>query len=602
LERESTREQEVAVSPSPVRAASAVEHFASVVGNRAVGRMLASPRGAHIFRGAMAVRPLSGRLLLRVNTGSPDYLRGYNDGRAGSDPSPGPMAGDALDDYNEGYRAGRTESDNAHASLPPLAAPPSLTPGAAEAPPPASARPAVDQHDRDRVQSLLTSAGVSGVLPTGPTVTVADAQRILGMLVAAHPSLVGLGPRMVAVAVFQNIVSSGADTTIGVIASGLTRFERIVVLRPDGYIASALTGRAIQRAGAMQFAEGALRSGNFQTGRFYYSYAGVFYNVDSQLQPTGNSIGELALEHDVVNSALDGVADAVVAMVAGLRQLITHPIDSIAALRNLPGAVGQLISNAPEYWELFKAMPLNDQVREVSKIITTLVTLYGTAAGTATRVAAAAGDIGNMTVNVMRITSGGELAMARVAVPVGTVATALSGGPGGVYVLHMANSSMSNPGGGSTGGSSSGGGGSAGGGGGGRLIVAAGRTLSAEETAIANQLVSEGRVVEVLAESNVQGVRTADFLVDGVRTELKSISNITSSDPSGALARRILDGAGQAPNIIADARQQAGITQELAERAARRAYGADRAARIQNIRIVGQGFDVRIPRAPAPPL
>lgn len=37
----------------------------------------------------------------------------------------------------------------------------------------------------------------------------------------------------------------------------------------------------------------------------------------------------------------------------------------------------------------------------------------------------------------------------------------------------------------------------------------------------------------------------------------------------------ILDGAGQAPNIIVDLRQQAGMTQELAQRAVRRAYGAD---------------------------
>jgi hypothetical protein len=131
------------------------------------------------------------------------------------------------------------------------------------------------------------------------------------------------------------------------------------------------------------------------------------------------------------------------------------------------------------------------------------------------------------------------------------------------------------------------------------LIIPAGRTLSAEETAIANQLVAEGHTVEALAESTV---RTADFLVDGVRTELKSISNITSGDPSGALGRRILDGAGQAPHIIADVRQQAGMTLELAQRAARRAYGADRAGRIQSVRLIGQGFDVTVPRLATPPV
>jgi hypothetical protein len=261
----------------------------------------------------------------------------------------------------------------------------------------------------------------------------------------------------------------------------------------------------------------------------------------------------------------------------------------------LPGAIAQLIENAPEYWELFRAMPVNDQIREVSKIITTLVTLYGTAAGATTRIAAAAGDLGNVTIRALTLSGRGELAWATVSVPVGTVATALSGGPGGVYILHMANSSLNQTGGGPGGG---GPGGDAGGGGAGRLIVPAGRTLSAEETAIANQLVAEGHTVEALAESSV---RTADFLVDGARTELKSISNITSGDPSGALGRRILDGAGQAPNIIADVRQQAGMTLELAQRAARRAYGADRAGRIQSIRLIGQGFDVTVPRIATPP-
>lgn len=134
---------------------------------------------------------------------------------------------------------------------------------------------------------------------------------------------------------------------------------------------------------------------------------------------------------------------------------------------------------------------------------------------------------------------------------------------------------------------------SAGGAGGNRLIVPPGRTLSAQETAVANQLVAEGHTVEALAESDV---RTADFLVDGVRTELKTISNISSPDPSGALARRILDGAGQASNIILDLRAQAGMTEELAQRAVRRAFGADRASRLRSVRLLGAGFDVTVPR------
>ena len=132
----------------------------------------------------------------------------------------------------------------------------------------------------------------------------------------------------------------------------------------------------------------------------------------------------------------------------------------------------------------------------------------------------------------------------------------------------------------------------------GRIVNATGRVLSPAEEATARLLVGEGRVVEVLAESTVKNVRTADFLVDGTRTELKTISNVTSTDVSGAVARRTLEGAGQAPHILLDARGQATLTRELAERSIRRAYGADKAGRIQEIRIIGQDFDITVPRAP----
>jgi len=132
----------------------------------------------------------------------------------------------------------------------------------------------------------------------------------------------------------------------------------------------------------------------------------------------------------------------------------------------------------------------------------------------------------------------------------------------------------------------------------GRLSVARGRTLSAEELEIAEMLVREGRNVRALKEATRTGARTADFIVDAVRTELKTIKNLTSKDISGALGRRILEGAGQGRHVIADVRQQAGMTRELAERAVRRAFGADTAARIQKIRVIGKGFDFTVPRLP----
>jgi hypothetical protein len=132
----------------------------------------------------------------------------------------------------------------------------------------------------------------------------------------------------------------------------------------------------------------------------------------------------------------------------------------------------------------------------------------------------------------------------------------------------------------------------------GELIVPEGRTLSPEEQEIANLLVGEGRRVEALVESTTTGDRTADFIVDGVRTELKTVSNMTTSDLSGRLSSRIMDGRGQATHIIIDARNQAGMTQELAERGVRRAYGRDNqlGGTIMQIRVIGNGFDITVPR------
>jgi len=125
----------------------------------------------------------------------------------------------------------------------------------------------------------------------------------------------------------------------------------------------------------------------------------------------------------------------------------------------------------------------------------------------------------------------------------------------------------------------------------GRLIVPAGRVLSAEEAEVATLLVREGRTVEALAEGTV---RTADFAVDGIATELKTVSRLSGKDLSTSLARRILEGAGQASHIFIDGRRQAGLTEEIARRAAARAFGAD--ARIEAVRLLGDGFDITIPR------
>jgi len=124
------------------------------------------------------------------------------------------------------------------------------------------------------------------------------------------------------------------------------------------------------------------------------------------------------------------------------------------------------------------------------------------------------------------------------------------------------------------------------------------------EHAVDELLRSQGRSVEPNVLEGVAGAgRQGDRLVDGVLTEIKSVSGVAKQTPdalSGAIANRIMNGRGQAAHIIVDVRQQAGMTQEIAERGIRRAFGADNktGGKIQSIRVIGNGFDITVPRAP----
>lgn len=136
----------------------------------------------------------------------------------------------------------------------------------------------------------------------------------------------------------------------------------------------------------------------------------------------------------------------------------------------------------------------------------------------------------------------------------------------------------------------------------GHLEVEPGRTLTPEEQRVADLLVAEGCHVIAKAESTTHGVKNPDFEVDSVLTELKTISNLTGKNLGGSLGRRILDAKSQAPHAIIDVRDQAGMTREVAENAAKRAYVAQTISgkvRLQEVRIIGKDFDVTIPYDPS---
>jgi RHS repeat-associated protein len=110
---------------------------------------------------------------------------------------------------------------------------------------------------------------------------------------------------------------------------------------------------------------------------------------------------------------------------------------------------------------------------------------------------------------------------------------------------------------------------------------------SKAELSIARKLAAEGKNVEVVAATGVG--RTADFIVNGVKTELKTLEGVGGVATSGTVKSAIGRALGQSGNVIIDA-SAVKLTLAEAEKGAARAFGAD--TRLQTVRIIGQDFDI----------
>lgn len=93
--------------------------------------------------------------------------------------------------------------------------------------------------------------------------------------------------------------------------------------------------------------------------------------------------------------------------------------------------------------------------------------------------------------------------------------------------------------------------------------------LTSAERKVVNDLLSQGKNVEIIPRSNVQGVSTPDFIINGVKTELKTLNGTSLNTP----VTRITDAFKQgADAVIIDARN-VGITAEQANQILNRAAG-----------------------------
>jgi hypothetical protein len=285
---------------------------------------------------------------------------------------------------------------------------------------------------RDDFQRLQQSAGLEedSWHEAGEELEPGDARELWESLTRTPTTLRSFGPRRTLFLLLRQVLTRDEDVSYGELLQRMGPFRALVVMRPDGYLISALTGNPLQRMGHVELREGRLMAGNFEVGAFYRDKGGVFYPVDNALRLSGPLLGELGLEHDALNAALDGAQDALGEIGLALAQFVTSPVRSVQGLKQLPTAVAALIASSPDYFARYSALPLQEQIREAARLSTHLLMMYGSAAGTATRIGATAA-----TLPVLSLTAEGALVVEQVAVPAGASAAALGTSVGAVYVF-----------------------------------------------------------------------------------------------------------------------------------------------------------------------
>ena len=296
----------------------------------------------------------------------------------------------------------------------------------------------------DAFEELLVLAGLDNVNdlpPRGAPLIPQEAARLLGVLLEKPVTLGSFPPRM-AVGHLLREVLEGGDVSREELLRRVERFNTVAVLRPDGYLAWTRNGRTQQKVGAVRWKDEALRAGPFELGRFYTGNGWVFRLADARLRPVmeGPPLAEVYDDADYIGRTLDGAEEAYVELYHALGQLLSHPTDSLLALRHLPAGVVALIASSPEYLERFRYMTRGEQVKAVSKLTVSLLVTWGAAGGTTRTLTGTLGGL-EATVPVLSLSAEGLLVMERVVVPVGRMGTVLSGGPGAAIILQRANAS-----------------------------------------------------------------------------------------------------------------------------------------------------------------
>jgi hypothetical protein len=295
----------------------------------------------------------------------------------------------------------------------------------------------------DWFQGFLVQTGVpSEVLPgDGRTLAPEQALELLPHLLSSPLTLGNFGPKRMAAHLLLSVATGGRVVEREELHERMRRYAPLLVLRPDGYLVKATTGRALQKVGPVGIAEdGAMCVGRFEVGPFYTARGNVLFPVDDTLEVPHNGVAVGFYEPDdgVLMPVVEGAALALVDTVEGLYRLFFHTGETLEGLARLPGAVGELWRNAPEHWEAFRHKPYAERVRAISRLTTSVVLVVGTSGAGAVKAASWGSKWGALAVPLLSVTGEGALALRLVAVPVGQAVAVTGQALSATYVLHMA--------------------------------------------------------------------------------------------------------------------------------------------------------------------
>lgn len=141
---------------------------------------------------------------------------------------------------------------------------------ASNAPPAAYASTRDVLAELDEFAVLLLKAGLpTELLPKGRDLSPQEARQLRLQLHLFLPKTSEYAPWRVADVLLLDTSLKNEAVPRAELGRRLQEFQPLVVLRPDGYLAWALTGREQQCVGPVQVQDEAYRAGSFEVGTFY---------------------------------------------------------------------------------------------------------------------------------------------------------------------------------------------------------------------------------------------------------------------------------------------------------------------------------------------